>query len=317
MIIYLSGPDTYRSSHTLSDMKEKFARERDPQGMNLVEISVGDTAEGTIIEQLHAAPFLAEKRMVVLKHLLADGSKELHALMLDHVQEGTLPSDIIVVVWDGEVKPRAKASKELLALLTSQQYSQVFEALEGRALERWIAKEVADRGGMIDTKALRALTTHSKDMWQTSHTIDQLVAYAVDRTIIVDDTSEFLQEDVDDNIFGLVDAAVAGKTGNAFDMIRAQYRSGKDAMYVFSMLLRQYRIMLDIADVLHRGGRLDAKALGLHPFVLKKTRPIVERTPHAHVSEQYLRLLEIDRKIKTGSGDPAVLVDQFVGGLNV
>lgn len=316
MIIYLSGTDGARIATTCSDMKQKFSRDRDPQGMNLVELRVGDADDGAIIEQLHAAPFLAEKRMVVLKGLIADGSKELHALLLDHMVGQTLPSDIIVLAIDeGELKPRAKASKSLLEVLQSQQYSQRFDLPSGKALEHWVAKEVTARGGTIDTDAKRQLAAAGIDSWALSHAIDQLVAYTAGRKIGTADVAQFVSPAIDDNIFTLVDAAVAGNTSRALSLMRDQYRAGKDAHYVYAMLLRQYRIMLDIADVLERGGRPDAKAMELHPFVLKKTIPVVERVGFVAIKSSYLRLLAIDEQIKTGSGDPAVLMDVFVGSL--
>jgi len=315
MFIYLSGTDTLRSTEMLSEMKEKFTRERDPQGLNLVECSVTSDSGAEIIAELHAAPFLAEKRMVVLKRLCSDGSKELHAMLLPYLQEDKLPSDIIVIVWDEVPKPRANDSKRLVELLASQPYSKQFDVPTGTALASWISARIQSAKGDIDRSAVQALSALTVDMKQLSHIIDQLLAYAAGRNITVADVALFSPLRAEDTIFELIDTAISGNKQKAFTLLREQYRAGKDAHYVFAMLLRQYRIMLDIADAIDRGSHLDAKAMGLHPFVLKKTIPVVTRVSSTKVRDQYRALLEIDKKIKTGSGDPESCIDVFVGSI--
>lgn len=314
MIIYLHGTDTYRSSATRTEMKEKFIRDRDPQGMNLVELMIGDVTESIVLEQLYAAPFLAEKRMVILNGLVEHGSKELHALLLDHIATGTLPSDIILLATDGEVKPRATVSKQLQTVLAEQQYSQKFDIPTGKALEQWIAKEVHARGGVMDARAVQSFSQIDHiDMWQRSHILDQLIAYMGGRTITVKELTIFVPLKEEDTMFALIDAAVGGNKQRAFDLLRTQYRSGSDVHHVYAMLLRQYRIMLDIADVLERGAPLDATSLGIHPFVLKKTTPIVRALSFGQIRAQYQALIAMDHAIKTGSHDPVRLMDIYIG----
>ena len=317
MIIYLYGADTYRSHQALQKMKEKFVKERDPQELNLQTIAVDDLAPEAVIEQLFTAPFLAEKRMVVLPGLLEFGSKELHALFLDVIKEERLPTDTIVLVLDGEVKPRAKASKALQKILQEQPYSISHTEMKSFEKKQWIINILQTLGSQADTAALQVLSEQVVPLYQLVHILDQLVAYTDGKSITVDDVALFLSPSIDDNIFHLVDVAISGDKSQVFKLIEEQYRNGKDAMYIFSMLLRQYRIMLDIADALDRGISLSgggaAKGMGLHPFVLKKTIPLVQRLSFETISKKYADLLEIDIKIKTGKGSAEELVSVFVG----
>lgn len=313
MIIYLYGPDSGRLHESLLQMKHKFTSERDPQGLNLVDLAVAECTEAQILEQLYVAPFLAEKRMLVLRNLLVEGSKELHTTLTEHLTDQTLPEDIIVIITDGDVKPRAKSSQTLQKFLISQPYSQSFLSLKGRQLQDWIYKEVHARSGSMDRDAVAVLARYEwNDTLQLSHIIDQLIGYASGRTITVADVHTFLPQEAEDDIFALVDLVVTGKRAAAMERIRDQYRLGKDPHYIFSMLLRQYRIMLDIADILDRGEQPHAKAMGLHPFVLKKTQPLVARMTKNDIITTYKKLVDIDRQIKTGSVNPALLIDILV-----
>jgi DNA polymerase III delta subunit len=56
-----------------------------------------------------------------------------------------------------------------------------------------------------------------------------------------------------------------------------------------------------------------AKTLGLHPFVVKKTLPLVRRYPLEKLKDIYEQLLQIDIKTKTGQGSQSELLDLFVG----
>jgi DNA polymerase-3 subunit delta len=316
MIIYLHGSDTQRSATTLSEMKEKFIRERDPQRLNITQLSVGDVLDTTILEQLQVSPFLADKRMVILTKLISLGSKELHTTLLAYIEDGKLPDDTILIIHDEHPKPRASVSKKLQELLINQPYSKVFDVLTGSALTKWIVAEVSTRGGTIDRFAADALSVSGMSMVQLSHTLNQLVAYAAGNTILETDVQLFATREIDDNIFTLIDTIIDGHADQAFVRIRDQYRSGKDAQYVYAMILRQYKIMIDVADVLVRGQVPDAQLLAVHPFVLKKTVSLVKKLSFEEIKKTYIALLYMDKDIKTGMGDPRIFIDQFVGSLS-
>jgi DNA polymerase-3 subunit delta len=135
--------------------------------------------------------------------------------------------------------------------------------------------------------------------------------------ITLPDVQLFLDEKADDSIFNLVDAIVAGQAKKAYEMIQEQYRKGEDAGYVFAMLLRQFRILLEIRDLYEREDNLQsdalAKKLGLHPFVVKKSLPFVKRYTLQNLKDIYQKLLDIDVKTKTGLGDQSLMLDVFIG----
>ncbi|MFH1946713.1 MAG: DNA polymerase III subunit delta [Candidatus Magasanikbacteria bacterium] len=138
--------------------------------------------------------------------------------------------------------------------------------------------------------------------------------------ITLEDINLFVEEKIDDNIFNLVDYAVSGQTKQVYKMIREQYRIGKDPHYVFAMILRQFRILIEIRDLYEREDNMPsdlmAKKLGLHPFVVKKSLPFIKKYNLEDLKKIYLKLLDLDIKFKTNAGDPALLIDVFVGSLS-
>ncbi len=298
-------------------MVEKFRVERDPQGLNLVRLDV-ESGQHTIMQEILSAPFLAEKRMVVLENLLVSKNDALQKELLARIEAKTLPEDVILIIWEGIEKPKLKQAKELFERLLKEQYTQYFEELTGAKLTGWTLAEVKSRGGEIERDAVHLLaTTVGTDMWRLSSLLDQLTSYAFGRSITVADCNIFIEEKVDDNIFTLVDAIVSRQTKHVYTMMQEQYRQGNDAGYLFAMITRQFRILLQLRDLYDRGENLQsaslAKELGLHPFVIKKSLPMVKRYSLDVLRQIHADLLDIDIKTKTGQGDQSMLLDLFVG----
>lgn len=322
MNIYLFGTDTFRSRQQLKKMVDKFKSDRDPQGMNVSTVDCVAAQGPEIIEQLMAIPFLAEKRLVVLENLLsATKKKEVQDNVYKKIQEKSIPDTTVVIFWEGKDKPKNKTTKEMHATLSKEKFAQEFQELKGAQLSQWVAHEVHARGGKISRHAIQYIIQHiGADMWQLSSLIDQLVSYTSDE-IATKDVSLFLEETSDDNIFNLVDAIVAGQSKKVYHMIRQQYAIGEDAQFILSMLIRQFRILLQLRDLYERDDAMRsdvvAKQLGLHPFVVKKSLPFVKKYNSTILKKIFEKLREIDIKTKTGQGDQQMLLDVFVGAMTV
>lgn len=364
MLIFLHGPDTFRSRQQLKKMIEKFKLDRDPQGYNVAVLDCQKEDGSKIMEQILSAPFMSEKRLVVLENFLSATSKGdwqeeiLKRISFDKgsglKKEKTLPDSTVILFWESDLKPKTKVAKELFELLSKEKFAQSFDLLIGVKLQQWIETEFKTRGGKISQPALQYLTNNiGSDMWRLDSLINQLIAYVIARSepacrqgreratkqssggeldrhgpsglamtgreIGLVDVQLFLDEKTDDSIFNLVDAIVGGQAKKAFEMIREQYRIGEDASYVFAMVLRQFRILLEIRDLYEREDNLQsdaiAKKLGLHPFVVKKSLPFIKRYSMDKLKLIYQSLLDFDIKTKTGQGEPELLLDVLVGKL--
>ena len=83
------------------------------------------------------------------------------------------------------------------------------------------------------------------------------------------------------------------------------------------MLIRQARMMLLVADRLTRNESPDimAKKLGLHPFAIKKTVPLVRQFTRKQLEDFFLALSDFDQRMKTGRGDLGVMLDVLAAKL--
>ncbi|KKW41928.1 MAG: polymerase III subunit delta protein [Candidatus Magasanikbacteria bacterium GW2011_GWA2_56_11] len=319
MVIFLYGPDTYRSRQYLAKMVAKFKADRDPWGYNVVIIDAEKAEPGrAIMQEVLTVPFLAERKLIIIENLLASRLSDVRSALSERIAAGTLPESNVVALWEGADTFKAKDAAAFFKVLEKQKYKEHFALLNAVELGRWARQEVSARGGRIKPPALSYLVANSgTDMWALAQTIDQLASYANGRDIEVADVQVFVEERADDNIFNLVDAVAGRDPRRVYRMIREQYRQGEDAQFVFAMLVRQFRILLELRDLFEREDNPSseslAKRLGLHPFVVKKSLPLVKRYTMRDLRGIHDRLLRLDMAAKTGRGEMAGLLDIFVG----
>ncbi len=323
MVIFLYGKDTFRSRQHLKRMIEKFRVDRDPNGYNVVRIdAAAEKQSSRIMSEILASPFLAERRMVVVESLL---SSKQHTNfcpeLLLRIEEKKIPDTTILICWEAGGAVKGKEASALFERLTQEKYTQEFSVLVGAKFAGWIAAETQVRGGSISSQAAEHIANHAFDTWQANSLIDALLAYKNGEEIHLEDTELFLDERGGDMIFALVDAAFQGRLQEVYTLLRGEYARGADISYLFAMMLRQCRILIELRDLLDRedarSSDMLAKTLDLHPFVVKKSLGAVKQTSLLCLKNVYTSLLQLDIQIKTGRGNPEMLFDFFVGRMNL
>jgi DNA polymerase-3 subunit delta len=80
------------------------------------------------------------------------------------------------------------------------------------------------------------------------------------------------------------------------------------------MIVRQFRLLLQMKDYAARGLTLDAarERLKLHPFVAQKTWNQALNFTLPQLEATYHKLLDTDLATKTGRSDPIVALDLLV-----
>jgi DNA polymerase-3 subunit delta len=142
---------------------------------------------------------------------------------------------------------------------------------------------------------------------------------SLSRSITIPDVQLFLDEKIDDNVFGMIEAMVSGNKKTAFKLLQQQRRLGEEEGKIFGLFIWQFKIMLQIADILAREPHLTsdivAKELGIHPFVAKKNFAVAKQYSLAQLEKIYHTLLHIDTKTKTGQAGQGLLLDMFVASV--
>ena len=178
-------------------------------------------------------------------------------------------------------------------------------------------------GGGIERAASRKLLLLiGDDLESIANEIDKLALFAKSRgrsEISESDADEMVRAKYAPQIFPFIESVVSGKSKEAFEVLEEFYEVGENENYLISMITYQYRTLISIADFQRRGvaSNLIAKEAGIHPFVLSKSLPILERYSWEKLLLAYQRILEADSSMKNGKVEPRLALDLLVAKLSM
>jgi len=320
MIIFIYGEDTYRSSQKLKEIKDKFIKEVDESSMNLTTLDGAGLKFEEFNQQVKASPFLSRKRMIIVKNLISDNkSKEIQKEVVELLnQKGKKDDDAnIIVFWESTDHSKTKSKNALWDRLIKEKFAQEFKPLTPTQLNSWVQNQIEIQGGKIEKQAIPLLASAvGNDLWQMNNEITKLINYRKNKIITQQDIESLVKAKYDDDIFKLVDALGNKDKKQAVKLISDQLNLGSNEMYLLSMLIRQFRILLLIKDLQNDNQGISkdqiAKELRLHPYVAQKALYQSRNFKFAQLKLIYQYLLNIDLQIKTSSAKPKLLFDMFV-----
>lgn len=319
MILFVYGPDTFRSKEKLKEIIAQFREKRDNVGMNVVKLPGEKLEFSKLRQESMTQGFLAEKKMIVIEQLLEHGSQdvheEVHAFLKDHDSE----DNVLVFFETGFVPKKTKkdaATKKLFDLLKKQKFSFPFPELSPHEITGWVKTRVAALGSTIEPAALKEIGTRvGANLWRMAQELHKLSALKHNEAITHEDVATHVDGILEERIFALTDAIAQQNTAQSLLLLSQEKERGAHEMYLLTMIVRQFRIILQIADALSEGITSPAKIakqLGLHPFVVKKTLPLVQKYNAKQLKEIYARLLNIDRALKSSHPNPHMLLDLLI-----
>lgn len=336
MVIFLHGPDTYRSKQKIEELKEKFIREVDKSALNIAKIDGEKLSLNKFKETVLVPGFLARRRMIIIENICQNKDLQLQTAVMKFLEKQDNKAENIVIFWeDGSTKyekdTKIRKNNKLFNKLKQQKYVQEFVLLKGYKLNEWIKKEVIKKGGKIEDQAVDLLASFvGSDLWQMSNEINKLVSYKQNKIIFSDDIDLLVKSKIDENIFNLVNALGTKNKKLALKLLNDQLESKISWAYLMAMIIWQFRILLQIKFLNLRAGvrRLPAEkeaqslppqsalsealTFGLHPYVLQKAQIQAKNYSLEELKKIYQRLLKIDLQLKTSQIDPKVLFDLFI-----
>ncbi len=316
MILFLHGPDTYRSRKRLQFYKDGFQKKYDTQGLNIQSL---DGARLTMTEfrnAVGAVGFLAKKRLVVVENIFSGKKQKRITHEIAEYLASEWPDEHVLVFWQADEKTkRGRTPSDPLYARLLKEKEEYFPLLTDQELQRWVLTEVKRRGGQIEQPAILELTSFvGPDLWQLDHEIEKLTNYRQGNAITADDVRLFVSARFDENIFHLTDALSQKDAHLALKLINDQLELGVHELYILTMLVRQFRILLQVKEILQQDRHASnvATTLGLHPFVVQKALRDTQRFRLDDLKAIYGMLLDLDVKIKTTQENPETLFDVLV-----
>lgn len=316
MFYIFHGNDSHAQQETVDKLIGKMG---DPAMLDLNTTKLeGHVSFSQLQQAASAIPFLAKVRLVIVRDLLSNKLDKSYQKQLGEYLPN-LPETTRLIFL--ESKP-LKANNALVKLGESEKsgYVKQFSKPEGATLERWIKQKVAEGNGRISNQATHMLAVNiSNEMEILSREIEKLLLYCNGEEIQSDDVKRLSPYAAEASIFDLVDALGNRNSKKASQLLQEKFREGADPFYLFSMFIRQFRLLIQVKELADEGKRPPAisQELKMHNFVVGKLHQQCQGFSLPQLEQIYRHLLTIDVEVKTGKNDMITALNLLVANLTV
>jgi DNA polymerase-3 subunit delta len=319
MFYVFHGPDELSRTEMLTELKAQMG---DPSlaDLNTVLLDGNSVTLGELRQACDALPFLSDRRLVIVNNYLArvggrGKGTELEALA-DYLP--TMSDTVRLVFLEGETLPQ---THPILKLAEKHPAGQV-RAFGGPArgeLNGWIVRRVERKGSTIERPAADALAVAvGDDLRLLDSEIEKLIIYTGGQHAITTAEVELLVPYAGEaNVFGMVDAIGRRDGRTALRLLHKLLDAGETPLYLLSMIVRQFRILIQVKELAAQGLAVStiAKRAELHPFVAEKAQRQAMNFSMGQLEVIYARLLDTDLAIKTGRMEDVLALDTLVAAL--
>lgn len=321
----LHGTDDLRIDEEVKRLRAAMGDTPDAE-MNISEFDGEIASVPEILNAVTSYPFLADKRLVIVRGLLAwitrKGAGEAGKQAVEQLVKAlpTLPEWARLALVERDKLPDTHRIVKL-ARETPTGYEKAYVAPKDTT--GWITKRAAEEYDTpIEPRAAQALASVTgDDLRRADHELVKLASYVGgERPISEADVALLTPYVAEANLFEMVDALAEGRGRVALALLHRLLREkDEDPFRVYGMIVRQFRLLLIAKEHLLLTGRRDGlkEALGTNSdFVVDKTARQSRAFTLEQLEEIYRTLMDYDLKMKTGRVEPVLALDWLFARLS-
>lgn len=259
-------------------------------------------------------PLFAAKRVLVLDRtgIMKTGKDTLIEIFQ------TLPETTCMIICESEVDKRSKVYKWI------KKNGYVGEFLKKdqteKVLVRWVAALLAKEKKRIRESDVRLfLEWVGDDMFQIKNETDKLISYVGERPEICrEDIEAITSGEVQNKIFELVAAIAAGDKCRALSYYDDLLLLKEPSMRILFLIVRQYRILLLIANMRgqYKTDKDIAQAAGIPVFAIRKNEVQLKGYTLKTLEHCIASCVQIEEEIKTGHINDQIGLETLIVGLS-
>ena len=298
MTITLTGTNDYARQQAQRQLVQDFVAEHGDLGL---EIYDGDELDPKRLPSiLQALPFLASKRLVVLRQPSAQ-----KAVQEDLEQLLDTPSDRTELVI---VEPKPDKRTSYYKALQKQTDFREFKELNEHQLANWLTDQAkAGQGSLSLADANFLVQRVGLNQQLLANELQKLLNYRpqITRQTIIELTTPTPQS----TTFDLLDAAMAGQQAKLLQLYQEQRQQKVEPLAILGLVAWQ---LYALALVKTAGTRQPK----LNPYVLRKTQAIARRCTLTEVKNWLHAARQLDVRLKTQSIDADEALLNFLCSLS-
>ena len=307
MIYFLYGPDTYRSREKL---KELIAKNQ--IGFNVERINGAKIDADELNKHISTHDLFSQKKFLVIEDM-ADKNNKLKEDIINFLKKLKFNELDFLIFYDSQIDKRSIIFK-VLNSKADEIYA--FDLLKPAEMEVWLQKKCQAINLNINKDNLKKLSVAlGDDTWLAMSELQKLKAYTNGEEVQYEDIDKMVRGKLDDDIFKLTDMiANNNNKSQALKLLKDQIESGSNEIYLLTMIVRQFRILIQLKSFLSKTSNTfqAAKTLNLHPFVVQKSLPMVSKYPIEKLKNIFQKLLKVDLQLKSSKVSKEILLEKFV-----
>ncbi len=283
MVITLTGENSFGWSAALHALKANFTAEHGDIAFAQLDGELTDYDH--IREAIQAAPFLAAKKMVVLRSpsAIKQFTDEAEKL-LKEVDDTT---ELIIV------EPKLDKRISYYKYLKKSTDFREFPALDIRSLAKWLVDSAKSNGGTLSLADATFLVDRvGTDQQQLSSELEKLLLY--DEQINRKTIELMTDLSVQSTIFELLDAAFAGKTKDALKLYDEQRTQKVDPLAITALMTWQLHVLALLVHAGSRSANVVASEAKISPYVAQKSQATARNLTKRDIKRYVSDLLAID-----------------------
>jgi len=314
------GDDDFRLEQEVASFRSKMLESPNAE-LNMSEFEGEAVSVPEVLNAASSFPFLADKRMVIVKGLIGyitrKGAGEPGKKAVEHLMEGlpNLPDTARLLFVERQKLPD---SNKIVKLAREQGYEKCFDAPKDST--SWILKRAKDEYKVeIEPRAATALASViGDDLRRADNELIKLASYVNgERAINERDVAALTPYVAEADLFAMVDALAEGRGQAALTLVHRLLADKEDVFGLYGMIVRQFRLLLLAKEYLVSGGSPGgiADAIKVHSFVAQKLAKQTRAFSLEQLESIYRTLADNDLKMKTGRIEPELALDMLIASL--
>lgn len=336
-VFLFHGEDDYTTTRKVSRWTEAFVKKHGGQGVVTIDCAEITEWAKELSVALESQGLFGTARLVIARNVFALKAESTEWLL--KALEG-LDEQTFLLFWESVPAKKALRLYKKISVLAERGSARIFEhALPvGSELNRFLVEYAISRGYKLSPAAAESLAvalgrdlveksfrgqggaSGIYNLWQAAGEIDKLGAYANGREIEVSDAQALVAGKTSDNIFLFTNALGARQAKTARKYLDQLFRgSGSSdvkarALPIIGALAAQFRglLLLSAAKKSEGSAQSLAQTLGWTPYRVDANLRVLRNFSDNELIEKLSKLLEIDRKIKSTTLPPKMLLGQLV-----
>lgn len=300
-IFLFHGEDNYSSSQKLKLWQAGFVKK---YGENAsVEIYENkDLDLKNLATDIATVPFLAEKKLIIIKDFFEKNAAEDQKKFIPILEK--MPDTAIIVFHE-----KQSTAKNTTLYKKIAEYGEIeeFPAHTPATATKWLLNRSQKANIKLSAPTANYLVEYcGTDLFKLSNELSKLQTYATNNTTNTAITQEMIEllatPSLTASIFRLTDCIAEKNIKQAIKILEIFTENGEDLIKVFFMIVRHFRILIQIKDLLLQNENAFSigKKMQQKPFVIKKGVTQCKNFNLEKLKTIYEKLLKIDSDFKTG-----------------